>query len=266
MVALRVLEPCDESWDAMPGTSRKRHCAACDRKVHDLTGLGEREAAGYVRLHGASLCVRMLVVGAAVAACGVPAQGTHVASAPPTPTQPVQAETGGTADRDNDGVDDAQDACPQEPGKPSADAKKNGCPELVVIESMGVNLVLQQIHFRHTDATLLRESFPLVDDVIAVLKENPGIARVEIGGHASSDEPAAQGLSEKRSGAVVRRMVSAGIDPKRLVVRAYGATKPIDDNKTETGRERNRRVEYRILEEAPEAHAESCTAPSPTRP
>jgi outer membrane protein OmpA-like peptidoglycan-associated protein len=73
---------------------------------------------------------------------------------------------------------------------------------------------------------------------------------VAIEGHASTDEPAAPALSEARARAVLARMVAAGIDPKRLVVHGLGSSRPLDDGKTSEGRERNRRVEFRIVEQA----------------
>jgi outer membrane protein OmpA-like peptidoglycan-associated protein len=42
-------------------------------------------------------------------------------------------------------------------------------------------------------------------------------------------------------------LVDHGIDAKRLDSEGYGPDKPIDDNKTDEGRERNRRVEFKIL-------------------
>ena len=58
-----------------------------------------------------------------------------------------------------------------------------------------------------------------------------------------------QQLSEKRANAIMRYLVKAGVDPDRLVAVGYGETRPIDTNKTEVGRERNRRVEFTILEQ-----------------
>ncbi len=299
VVALRVIEPCEASWDAMTTTPHGRYCDKCGKDVHDLRGLGEREAAGYVRLRGgSSLCVRILVVGAAVAACGRPVQSAPRPAAPPA--APLGTELAGPQDidhddipaaddkcpeepedkdgiddsdgcpekdADSDGIADEQDACPKEPGTASADPKKNGCPQLVAIETMGATVVMQAIHFLRGNAKVLRESFPLVDEVVAVLKQNPNVLRVEVAGFASADEPDARELSLRRANAVRQRMVSAGIDDKRLVARGYGATLPVADDHTSQGREANRRVEYRILEEAPQAQAQSCLSPpSPAKP
>jgi outer membrane protein OmpA-like peptidoglycan-associated protein len=216
VLPLRVLEPCHESWSAMPGASRVRHCAACGKDVHDVTTLSPADAEGYVRLRGgASLCVRMLVVTAAVA-CGGPAK------APP--------------------------AVPEAPAAPVAPLD-TPAPRVVVVESMG-EVIVEHIHFARATHTLPAETFPLIDATIVVLEHKPEIHQVAIEGHASSDEPDAQRLSEARANAVLDRMVAAGIDQKRLVSRGYGSTRPIADPQTEDGRTRNRRVEFKVLDEA----------------
>jgi chemotaxis protein MotB len=54
------------------------------------------------------------------------------------------------------------------------------------------------------------------------------------------------GLSLARAAAVARAFVDSGIEPKRLVVRGFGDSRPVADNKTADGRARNRRVEIRL--------------------
>jgi outer membrane protein OmpA-like peptidoglycan-associated protein len=258
----------------MSGGGRLRHCDACDKDVHDLRGMSDAEALAYVRTRNtASMCVRMLVVTTAVAACGA---GAHPAAPAAAPVAPVASQPAAHAeppppevtDRDKDGVPDGTDACPTEPGPTSSDAHKNGCPQFVVMESMGDLIILEQVHFQRGSRTVLPESFPMIDETIRVLKNTPAIRQIAIEGHASTDEPAAQQLSEARAKAVVARMVAAGIDPKRLVARGFGASRPIEENKTTEGRARNRRVEFRIVDEA-EASASrdaSCPPGPPSSP
>jgi len=82
-----------------------------------------------------------------------------------------------------------------------------------------------------------------------ILKKNPEI-KVEIGGHTDSGGPEKvnQKISEKRALSVKKYLMDKfGIEENRLVVKGYGSTRPIADNKTEEGRAKNRRVELRVL-------------------
>ena len=64
-------------------------------------------------------------------------------------------------DADHDGIPDAKDACPKEPGQPDPDPKKNGCPKFIHLEGSIVR-VLQQVHFATGSATILPDSFPML--------------------------------------------------------------------------------------------------------
>ncbi len=82
-----------------------------------------------------------------------------------------------------------------------------------------------------------------------LLKENPGV-KVEIGGHTdySGDEKANQKISEKRALSAKKYLQDKfNISEDRMVIKAYGATKPIADNQTKEGQSKNRRVEFRAL-------------------
>ncbi|HEX8791272.1 MAG TPA: OmpA family protein [Polyangiaceae bacterium] len=268
MVSLHIVKPCPESWDRMSaGDGRTRHCDACEKDVHDLRSVDDAGALAYVRAHGGvSLCVRMLVVTTAVTACGAgeaplppPAIAIPVAPVARPRVRPV-------TDSDKDGVADAADACPMQPGQASADPHKNGCPQFVVVESMGALIILEQVHFQRGSRTLPSETFPIIDATIQVMKSNPEVHQLAIEGHASSDEASAQALSEARAKAVLARLVAGGIDAKRLIARGLGASRPIDDDKTSEGRARNRRVEFRIVDptEASASRDASCPPAPPS--
>lgn len=73
--------------------------------------------------------------------------------------------------------------------------------------------------------------------------------RVELSGHTDSQGGDAynMGLSQRRAAAVARWLVSRhGIDASRLQTRGEGETRPVADNGSEQGRQRNRRVEALI--------------------
>jgi OOP family OmpA-OmpF porin len=56
-----------------------------------------------------------------------------------------------------------------------------------------------------------------------------------------------QGLSERRAKIVADYLTSHGIDQSRITaVQGFGETNPIDTNQTAAGRQRNRRVEFKV--------------------
>jgi len=107
-----------------------------------------------------------------------------------------------------------------------------------------------QIFFDLDSANLRSESNATLDDIAAQIK-NLGPARVVIEGHCSSEgtEQYNLDLSRRRANAVRDYLVGRGVDAQLLEVQAFGAARPIATNDTEEGRERNRRVEFIIIEE-----------------
>jgi len=70
--------------------------------------------------------------------------------------------------------------------------------------------------------------------------------RVELLGHTDSkgDDAYNQRLSERRAQSVASWLAAKhGVDPARLTTRGWGEAKPVADNATDEGRQKNRRVE-----------------------
>jgi outer membrane protein OmpA-like peptidoglycan-associated protein len=153
-------------------------------------------------------------------------------------------------DADGDGIPDAKDACPKEPGQPDPDPKKNGCPKFIHLEGSTVR-VLQQVHFATGSATILPDSFPMLQEIVQLLKANPGIKKMRIEGHTDNRGAADMNLdlSKRRAASVRQWLITHGIDSTRLESEGYGLTKPIQSNDTDAGRQANRRVEFKITEE-----------------
>lgn len=153
-------------------------------------------------------------------------------------------------DSDGDGIRDDKDACPHEKGKPDPDPEKNGCPQLVRVTGTEIS-VLQQVQFKTNSDVILPASDALLEEVAGVLREHNEITRIEIQGHTDNrGNPAYnKGLSQRRAQSVLRWLTTKGrIDASRLTARGYGQDVPIDDNSTDEGRQRNRRVQFKILE------------------
>ena len=95
---------------------------------------------------------------------------------------------------------------------------------------------------------LTEEAAIELNKVAAWISENPEIS-IEIEGHTDNKGSAEYNrkLSEERAKSVYDYFVSKGIEPSRLSYRGYGLTRPIADNATEEGRQQNRRVELKII-------------------
>jgi outer membrane protein OmpA-like peptidoglycan-associated protein len=155
-------------------------------------------------------------------------------------------------DTDGDGIPDDKDACPREKGPPNADPKKNGCPTSVRVEGTQI-VILQQVLFDTGKDTIKQQSFDLLGEVAAAMRDHPEIARVAVDGHTDNrggDKPN-KALSERRALSVVRWLVEHGVDARRLEARGFGQRRPIGDNATDAGRAKNRRVEFLIRRRTP---------------
>ncbi len=96
-----------------------------------------------------------------------------------------------------------------------------------------------------TDSYQLKPDLrPVLDAVARSLNEHPEL-RAHVVGHTDSTGSAAynQTLSENRARAVVNYLARQGVAMNRLSSEGRGATDPIADNNTATGRAENRRVE-----------------------
>ena len=83
---------------------------------------------------------------------------------------------------------------------------------------------------------------------MAVLKEYPDV-RLEISGHTDSrgKPDYNRDLSQQRADSVKNYFIANGIDAGRLTSIGYGMDRPIADNKTNAGRAKNRRTEFRLI-------------------
>lgn len=112
----------------------------------------------------------------------------------------------------------------------------------------GVSLVLNNIQFESNSAVLDTASHDEINNVVALLENNPTL-RLEIGGHTDNTGIAANNLklSMQRAQSVVDYIAGKGIVKSRLTAKGYGASKPVADNQTEAGKAANRRTEIVVL-------------------
>jgi outer membrane protein OmpA-like peptidoglycan-associated protein len=90
----------------------------------------------------------------------------------------------------------------------------------------------------------------LLDELLVPLQEFSAVS-IRIEGHADAQGSPERNLelSFRRAQAVVLYFVEQGEDSNRFVAVGYGDTRPIADNSTEEGRQKNRRIEFIALEE-----------------
>lgn len=100
------------------------------------------------------------------------------------------------------------------------------------------------IHFETGKSAILPDSTATLDQVKQLLDSRPDL-KLRVEGHTDNvGNPAVnQKLSQERANAVVNWLVAQGIDKSRLAAQGFADTKPVDDNGTEEGRAKNRRVE-----------------------
>lgn len=155
--------------------------------------------------------------------------------------------SGCPADSDGDGINDAQDACPGVGGARSRDPKRHGCPTARI--EGGEIKIAEQVQFASSSARILPESADLLLSVADILIQHPEIELLSVEGHTDRAGSAQVNdkLSRDRALAVVMRLVQNGVTAKRLTARGHGAQNPIDESDTPEARQKNRRVEFRIV-------------------
>ncbi|MFM9028284.1 MAG: OmpA family protein [Bacteroidota bacterium] len=159
------------------------------------------------------------------------------------PEEKGTAISRGCPDRDGDGIADKSDKCPDVKGI----VANKGCPEVAVGVVNELEKVADNIFFDFGSDRLTPGSKTRLNDLITILS-NYKEATLVIEGHTDNvgDATSNMALSQKRCEAVKQYLISKGITANRLLAAGYGDTRPVSDNKTESGRAKNRRVEMRL--------------------
>ena len=176
-------------------------------------------------------------------------------------------------DSDADGVADALDACPGTPPGSQVDAR--GCPLPRDLDGDGVpneidmcpntpltmkvdvrgcvvkqTVVFNNINFQTGSDQLTPSARAILDTIATGLRGQPGMM-VEISGH--TDAQGAQDynlkLSQNRARSVKSYLMGKSIGPGRMTTAGYGEFNPVAGNDTESGRAKNRRVEFKITKQ-----------------
>jgi outer membrane protein OmpA-like peptidoglycan-associated protein len=118
---------------------------------------------------------------------------------------------------------------------------------LVAIQ-VGSRVSMNNLFFVTGKAEINKMSYPELARLIDLMKKHKAM-EVEIAGHTDDkgSDKVNNALSLERANAVKDYLIGKGIEANRLQAKGYGKTKPVADNKTEEGRQKNRRVDFTIL-------------------
>ena len=107
---------------------------------------------------------------------------------------------------------------------------------------------LNNLFFDTGESELRKESLPELDRLVIFLQQRGKIV-IELSGHTDNvgSKSNNKKLSQDRVNAVKSYLVKKGVDAKRLRAVGYGESKPIAPNSTDEGRQKNRRVEFKIV-------------------
>jgi outer membrane protein OmpA-like peptidoglycan-associated protein len=146
-------------------------------------------------------------------------------------------------DRDGDGIPDKDDECPDVFGVP----ENHGCPLLEKKEVETLKIAFENLEFETGKDIIRQHSFASLNSLANLLIQKPNYG-LNIAGHTDNVGTDANNLilSQKRADAVKNYLIKKGVDGSKLETIGYGASKPIADNDTPEGRQRNRRVEMKI--------------------
>ena len=147
-------------------------------------------------------------------------------------------------DEDSDGVKDNEDQCPKTPGIP----ENNGCPKIEQSEQEVLDLAFKNLEFNSGTAIISTESFFSLYKLAELMKTQNNY-NLLISGHTDDvgDDELNMELSRNRSEAVKTFLIGQGVEASRMKTEWFGETKPVADNTTKEGKEKNRRVEMKIL-------------------
>ena len=128
---------------------------------------------------------------------------------------------------------------------------------------IGEVLKVGKINFEPGSATIDASALGTMDDIAEILKRC-GDLPLEIQGHTDSQgrESMNLALSQSRAESVLNELRARRVLTGSFNAQGYGEATPIADNKTEAGRESNRRIEFKLIRPDTVAAPEETTLES----
>jgi OOP family OmpA-OmpF porin len=152
-------------------------------------------------------------------------------------------------DADKDGILSPEDLCPNEAETKNLFEDKDGCPDEVPKAITSFMGVISGIEFETNQDSIRPGSQSVLERAFSILKEYPSL-RVQIIGHTDSTGTLDHNmdLSQRRAASVRSHLVAQGIDPERIQAVGAGPSQPLESNGSLGGRQKNRRIEFKIIE------------------
>ncbi|MES2520126.1 MAG: OmpA family protein [Bacteroidota bacterium] len=112
----------------------------------------------------------------------------------------------------------------------------------------GQKMTLNSVFFEQSKSDIVETSFPELNRIVQVMKENPTM-EIMLEGHTDNQGDWNENLklSKQRVEEVKKYLASKGVDMKRIQTQGYGSTRPVASNNSEEKRKMNRRVEFMIV-------------------
>ena len=106
----------------------------------------------------------------------------------------------------------------------------------------------QNVEFEFGSDKLTRSSYSTLDQIAVTLKNNPATVKLNIAGYTDyiGTEEYNQTLSVKRANAVKLYLKAKHVPASSVIITGYGEHNPIAPNETREGRQKNRRVEFKM--------------------
>jgi len=113
--------------------------------------------------------------------------------------------------------------------------------------------ILEKVFFESGKATIQAASYQLLDEVAGILVDHEEIKKVRVEGHTDSRGSASANrrLSGARAESVRNYLIAKGVAGDRLEAVGHGEDKPLDASNTRAAHDKNRRVEFVIVDPAP---------------
>ncbi len=120
----------------------------------------------------------------------------------------------------------------------------------ILLTKKGETIILDHLIFEQGKAIINPKSFPGLDEVVVMMKENTKL-EIQLEGHTDNQGNPKKNmeLSQERVDNVKKYLASKGIAKDRVKTKAFGGTKPLLNANTPEARVKNRRVEMRILKD-----------------